>query len=231
MTEHVESPQEPPTDPRPGSPAAQPDCGPDRGPEGHGPAGTVLPEAGLEELKQMVPGDPLGVRSMVVRRLRERCLLLDPHGVSVQVLAQIAQARVSVGGTACDAGIESGSEVAAAVEAVIDECAAGRLEVPLAGFPRGGVLSQLATALKVSQTELKRACDRFNRLPAGARRAFHALVLQRRSLESACRRSATAAEQWSQGAGRGLREILGNGEPEPSIATPKHNGVSQSLFG
>ncbi|MDF1837843.1 MAG: hypothetical protein P1V35_08245 [Planctomycetota bacterium] len=164
------------------------------------------------------------MRSMVVRRLRERCLLLDPHGVSVQVLASIADAESALSGDRPGGeggfSFQSSTAVAAAVERVIDDCASGVAEVPLAGFPRGGVLSQLAGALKVNPAELRRACDRFNGLPASARRAFHALVLQRRSLESACRRSAAAAELWSQGAARGLKEIVGSrrdGTEDPQV--------------
>ncbi len=165
-------------------------------------------------LRLVVPGDPLEVRSHVARRLRDRCLLLDPHGVSVQVLANIAVDRRNMGLMEQSGGIQAldlgiKQLVERTVENVIDDCVAGRLEVPVVGLARGGVLAQLCSVLKLSHTELVRACDRFNALPAEARRAFHALILQRRSLESACRRSASAAESWSQGAASGLAAILG----------------------
>ncbi|MCP5021878.1 MAG: hypothetical protein GY930_08865 [bacterium] len=171
-------------------------------------------EGSEDLLRRCVPGDPLGVRSQVSRRLRERCLLLDPHGVSVQVLASIAGDRrnfglVKPGIEEIAQGTSAQSLVESAVEEVIDDCVAGRLELPVAGFSRGGVLTQLCGVLKLSRMELDRACVRFNALPAEARRAFHALILQRRSLESACRRSASAAESWSKGATSGLAAILG----------------------
>ncbi|MFT4648731.1 MAG: hypothetical protein ACI9X4_001963 [Glaciecola sp.] len=176
------------------------------------PGGSL--DAATDLLLKVVPGDPLGVRTQVARRLRERCLLLDPHGVSVLVLASIATQhpikelrQVKVGTGASEMGVRN--LVQSTVDQVIDDCVAGRLEVPVAGFSRGGILSQLARVLKISQVELNRACDRFNRMPAEARRAFHALVLQRRTLESACRRSASVAELWSEGATRGLRDIVG----------------------
>ena len=184
--------------------------------EGQNPEGTesgAQEDRGADLLARVVPGDPLGVRKQVARRLRERCFLLDPHGVSVQVLASIAENKVNglaslQGGVDLDSGM--GELVRSTVDRVIDDCVAGRLEVPVAGLPRGGIQQQLAHVLKIRHTELKRACDRFNRLPSEARRAFHALVLQRRSLESACRRSAANAEAWSQGAARGLRHVIGS---------------------
>ncbi len=176
-------------------------------------------------LRRCVPGDPLGVRSQVSRRLRERCLLLDPHGVSVQVLASIAGDRrnfglVQHGIEDIAQGTSAQSLVESAVEDVIDDCVAGRLQVPVAGFSRGGVLTQLCGVLKLSRVELDRACIRFNALPAEARRAFHALILQRRSLESACRRSASAAESWSKGAASGLAAILGAPDHGHGVAPP-----------
>lgn len=169
---------------------------------------------GEDLLRQFVSGDPLGVRSQVSRRLRERCLLLDPHGVSVQVLASIAGDRSNSGlaehgGKEFVHGASSQSLVERTVERVIDDCVAGRMEIPVTGFSRGGVLTQLCGVLNLSRVDLDRACIRFNALPAEARRAFHALILQRRSLESACRRSASAAESWSKGAASGLAAILG----------------------
>jgi len=233
MTNHKARPQE--------SPTALPLEPPQAGLETPGLGPDNPPQSGMDMLLQVVPGDPLGVRSMVVRRLRDRCLLLDPNGVSILILASIAEAQSGTGSGSqvdrdADAGIRRGTEVAAAVERVIDDCVSGRLEVPSAGFPRGGVLSQLARALKVSQVELKRACDRFNRLPASARRAFHALILQRRSLESACRRSAAAAELWSQGAAKGLQEIVGARGSEQEGVLADTGGLpntpeTQTLFG
>jgi hypothetical protein len=73
---------------------------------------------------------------------------------------------------------------------------------------------------------LKRACERFNRLPADARRAFHALILQRRSLESACRRSASAAESWSSGALRGMSVVLGGRMDSIAVSQPSGTGVA-----
>ncbi|MCA9000283.1 MAG: hypothetical protein KDB61_00070 [Planctomycetes bacterium] len=165
----------------------------------------------VDLLRRSVAGDPFQVRAQVTRRLRERCFLLDPQAVAAQVLAILVVEHPE---WTQDGDLQPDTPavrraVHACVDRVIDEFVSLEGAPVLVGLSRGGVLSQLAQGLKVGCAELKGACDGFNRLPAEVRRAFHALILQRRSLESACRRSAAAAEGWSSGALRGLQAVLG----------------------
>lgn len=79
--------------------------------------------------------------------------------------------------------------------------------------------AQLAGPMKLPTNTLQAACLAFNRLPRTARQAFHALVLQRRTLEGVSRGSVLLAQRTCEAAEGALQQVL-RAIPEGSLSVP-----------
>jgi len=121
-------------------------------------------------LTRIVPGDPLGLRARVARRLRERALFGDGDRVHLSALASCARhAGRRPAGKSLDAWLN------AQVDAAIDEHTRD-LARPDQG--RASAVSDLARPLELDADALRVLCQRFNALPSAERRAFVAVVLE-----------------------------------------------------
>lgn len=169
-----------------------------------------------EILGRIVPNDPLRMRGRVGRLLETQALLLDADRVHLRALALCARAAVRYRGRP---ELESWLE-ARAEEALREVLEEGEETLPgdAAATREQGAFESLAPPLGLDAGEMKRACARFNRLPAAERRAFFELVLRARSLDDLARSHGEGATEIARRARRALEVLLGQ-EPVGGPAT------------
>lgn len=126
-----------------------------------GPPGQVL--------ERLLGADPLGLRERAVRRLEACCWLLDVDRLVARVAAICA----------LEAGRWRGSPpLEEWLDARVDEAVAGLGREPVdPATPAGPPWSIFAPPLGLDGPRLRRACARFDHLPAEVREAFFRLVL------------------------------------------------------
>ena len=165
-------------------------------------------------LVRIVHGDPLGLRALLARRVEARHLLVDADAVHLRAIAHCARhAR------AC----EEPGRVAVWLEAQIDEgldawtveegrrAACGGGEGSSAS--NAGVWAELGGPLDIEPEQARRACARFNLLPAVERTAFFHLVLDRRGIEEHAREVDRPLVELAREARRALEAVLRGARP------------------
>jgi hypothetical protein len=153
-------------------PGGRPERGqPDRGQNGRRDWRRWLAGGSPREiLARIVPGDPLGVRVLVGRRLREEALLLDADRAHLRALAHCARYAARYEGRPA---IESW--LALQIDAAIEEL--GREELPPASRERASAIEDLSKPLGLQPVAMHRACRAFNRQDPSERKAFFALLI------------------------------------------------------
>ncbi len=169
-----------------------------------------------EILARILPGDPLALRAIVARRLREAALLLDADRVHLRALARCARyAARYEGRPAIESWLEA--QLAAAIEEL------SREELPPAGPGRTSAIGDLARPLGLSPDAMHRACRAFNQQPAEDRQAFFALVIEQFTLDDIAHRAGISAGEAARRARRGLDALLSHAgtfdRPDTHIAT------------
>jgi hypothetical protein len=155
-----------------------------------------------EILGRILPGDPLGVRVLVARRLREEALLLDADRVHLRSLALCARYAARYEGRPA---IESwlGRQIDEAIEEL------GREHLLQAAPGRASAIEDLAKPLGLEPVAMYRACLAFNRRELSERQAFFALVIEQRSLDDIAHAAGVSAGEAARRARRGLDALLG----------------------
>ncbi|MEZ6003423.1 MAG: hypothetical protein R3F33_04460 [Planctomycetota bacterium] len=146
-------------------------------------------------LRMLMSGDPLGVRALITRELRQRCLLLDPERLALRCLIRLARDGERPGELRVRAALEQ------AIVDLVDEA-------PGQG---AGVLGDLAGPLQLAGHELEKACHAFNRLTLEQRQAFHGLLLQRTALERLAGGSLDGAQRLCEVARAALQRVVEHG--------------------
>ena len=189
-------------------------------------------------LARLVPGDPLGLRPRVARRLREEALLLDVDRVHVRVLAHCARA----------AGHYKGRPA-------IEEWLQGRITEALADHLReqaeggegrgdaveGTAVEMLAGPLHLDPHSARRALVAFHSLALEDRRAFFDWILERGQLDQLAHRAQVSASEIARRAQRALAAFTSHirdlwpegpedrGEQQRASASPTHAAQDESV--
>ncbi len=159
-----------------------------------------------EILARIVPGDPLGVRAMVARRLRADALLLDADRVHLRALARCArEAPAYRGRPPIEPWLEE--NITAAIDDLSHE------DGEAAALGRASAIADLARPLGLDPVAMQGACREFSRLPAHDRRAFFALVLEQRPLDEVARRDGISASEAARRARRALVVLASRAGP------------------
>lgn len=161
-----------------------------------------------EILGRIVPNDPLRMRARVGRRLEAEALLLDADRVHLRALALCARAALRYRGKPeLEAWLEA--RAAEALREVLEEGEEVARDGKPAALRATGAFASLAPPLGLDADEMRRACARFNRLPADERRAFFDLVLRSHSLDELARTQTESATEIARRARRALDVLLG----------------------
>jgi len=184
-----------------------------------------------EVLARLVNGDPLGVRELVARRLREHGYLLDADRVFLRAIARCARFSARYRGQPAleEWLVERVDE--ALGDLLNEDLEAVRRRAAMSGTPdssgpsgpegggvAGGAHEDFARPLGLDPARMRLACVAFNHLDLPARRAFFDLVIEGRSLDALARSSGTSATDLARRARRALDACLAAGaETESAV--------------
>lgn len=159
-----------------------------------------------EILGRIVKGDPLRLRPTVATALRARWLLLDADRVQLRALALCARFGADYRGRPPLA-----DWLAQQVDRAIDELLEEEAALPADGdYDRPeDVHVVLARPLGLPGPAMRRACVAFNACDAADRRAFFALLIELRDLDSAARQEGVTGSEIGRRARRALDAALG----------------------
>lgn len=179
-----------------------------------------------EVLARIVPGDPLGLRARVARRLGERALLLDADRVHLACLARCGRAAPRYRGhPALDEWLD------ARVEETLDDLLEARAEprAEATEEARADAFALLAPRLGLEARALREAARAFHALPLVDRRAFFALVLEQRPLDGLAREAGESASAYARRARRALLVLLrASGDLTPARAEVATEGGAEA---
>ena len=172
-----------------------------------------------EVLSRIVPGDPLGLRSHVARRLTSDALLLDGDLVHLRSLARCARRAVRYTGR---------PELAAWLDEIVAEAIDEVLQEESEGDHAGststvecGAFASLAPPLGLEPEAMRAACAAFNRMAIEERSAFFDLVIHKRTLDELASTSGEGATEIARRARRALEPFLrAQAELAPKRAEP-----------
>lgn len=139
-------------------------------------------------LRRLMDGDPLRLRSLVAGVIRGGAYFLNADRVQLRALARIAH-DVPIHGPPSDGAWIHDHVEAALADVLVEErrAVAGRQADDVGDEMPCDALNALAGPLGFDGRDLRVACDAFNRLQPRDRRAFFALVIERRSLDDAAK--------------------------------------------
>ena len=191
-----------------------------------------------EVLARLVTGDPLGVRALVARRLREHCYLLDADRVYLRAIARCARFSARYRGQPAleqwltervdealgDLLREDLEAARRGAWAAGSKTGPGRQSGPGSksgtGAP-GGAHEDFARPLGLDPARMRLACVAFNHTNLPARRAFFDLVIEGRSLDALARSSGVSATALARRARRALDVCLAAGVEGPAALGTK----------
>ena len=196
--------------------------------------GELFPSSSPREiLARIVPGDPLGVRAVVARRLKDRCLLLDPDRVHLRALALCARDADAPQASGASRGRGSREWIGRLVDLAVDEVARSELRAlrdgrfarevsresagsvePRESGPPSWVHADLARPLRLDPNDMRAACARFNQLSQDERATFLELFVEARSLDELAREQGRSASTVARRARRALLAVLDENEGE-----------------
>ncbi|TDJ72928.1 MAG: hypothetical protein E2O39_05890 [Planctomycetota bacterium] len=171
-----------------------------------------------EILTRIVRGDPLGVRRIVARRLRERALLMDGDHVHLRALARCARYAVRYAGRPTLDEWLAG-HVDGALDAAIVEEAEERAEDRVPGGP-WSAHAELARPLGLEPNAMRAACRAFHARPDLERQAFFSLVIEVSDLDDVARAEGVSASEVARRARRALDAILLSQHPHAEESGP-----------
>jgi len=158
-------------------------------------------------LARIVPGDPLGVRRVVARRVRERALLMDADRVQLRAFARCARLAGSyTGRPALEPWLAD--VVDEALRELLQEEAFAAHDPRGAGAALPPAFGDLAAPLGLEPAAMRRACAAFNAAPEPDRQAFFRLVVESRSLDEVAHASGCSASEVGRRAARALDLLL-----------------------
>lgn len=167
-----------------------------------------------EILSRIAPGDPLRLRPRIGAFLEQRALLLEADAMQLRALALVARAAVRYRGQ---------PELDLWLLDRIREAAEELIEDPQRSTAEASAFELLGRPLGLDPQGLRRATERFNRLPELDRQAFFGLVLRGKALESMSKEHNECATELARRARTVLLLFLehaaGQGRLETSHAT------------
>jgi DNA-directed RNA polymerase specialized sigma24 family protein len=160
-----------------------------------------------EVLARILNGDPLALRAHVVERLVARAYLLDADRVHLRSLARCARHALRYRGQ---------PELETWLRGIVDEALLDLLREDAEGeranvAPSADELAayvELARPLGLEPAAMRAVCVAHNQLPSPERHAFHALVIEGRSLDELARDWREPATEIARRARRGLEAVL-----------------------
>lgn len=164
-----------------------------------------------EVLARLVNGDPLEVRALVARRLREQAYLMDGDRVFLRAIARCARFSGRYRGRPA---------LPAWLAERVDEAIGDLLQEDLAAAQRSGregpavcgAHADLARPLGLEPARMRLACLAFNHANPEVRRAFFDLVIEGRSIDALARSSKTPATTIARRAREALELCLAAGD-------------------
>jgi len=161
-----------------------------------------------EILARIVADDPLQVRAVVARRLREQAWLVDADRVHLRSLALVAHWAPRYRGEP-----DFDAWLARLVERALLEVVEEDAEPGVADAGAAATFGRLAATIGLAAQDLLRAAAAFNRLPIEERRACLELLIFRVPLAEVSRLQSVPAVEIARRARRGLETLLAASEP------------------
>ena len=168
---------------------------------------TLLAGTPREVLSRLVPGDPLGVRGVVAKRLRSGSVLLDADRVHLRVIARIARSAGRYRGRPALEDWVDGHVLQVLGDVIREDHESARGPSMIDEEAPDAFLA-LAGPLGLDPTSMRKACAAFNVLPLADRAAFLELVVANRTLDDLARELGESATQIARRARRALEAIL-----------------------
>ena len=163
-----------------------------------------------EIVKKLTAGDPLQLRELAARRLRERALFVDTDRLFAGTAVEIAHA-VAARGPSRDrtsAPRDAVDWLLARVDAAIDGALCEDREEDRLGIaPRGEAIHPVPFLPAVEPGRARRAALEFNALPDAARKAFFALLIEGQSIEACLARGLGPSDVLRERVRWGLRAL------------------------
>jgi DNA-directed RNA polymerase specialized sigma24 family protein len=184
-----------------------------------------------EILARLLQGDPLGLRNVVAARLASRAYLFDADRVHLRALAHCARYGVRYRGT---------PPLETWLEEIVDQALLDLLREDADAERRGvaadaeelAAFVDLARPLGLEPATMRRVCLAHNLLREPERRAFHGLVIARRTLEDVARSLGQSGVEVARLARRGLEAVLiaaGQAAEQPARETKAAHGSAGEL--
>jgi len=152
-----------------------------------------------EVLARIVQGDPLGLRAVVARRLRERALFCDADAVQLRALARCARYAGRYTGRPALA-----EWLSTHVDAALDDLLEEGDRATAAASDGHGAFVDLAAPLGLSPERMRAGCATFNRLAHDDREAFFRLVIEMHSLDECATVEGVSGSEYARRARRAL---------------------------